>query len=111
VINLGAAQVVDEAFDSIVRGAIEGVAGARLEFPGRVSRVLPGRRGPVEWSVAGSQATVSVEVVAAQNVVLPDLGTAVRGAVAAAVTDMTGLRVRSVDVTVTGIDREPEPRR
>jgi uncharacterized alkaline shock family protein YloU len=111
MIKLGAAQVVDEAFDSIVRGAVEGVPGARLEFPGRVSRVLPGRRGPVEWSVTGSHATVSVEVVAAQGVVLPDLGDAVRGAVAIAVTDMTGLGVRAVDVTVTGIDREPEPRR
>ena len=79
MIKLGAAQVVDEAFDSIVRGAVEGVPGARLEFPGRVSRVLPGRRGPVEWSVTGSHATVSVEVVAAQGVVLPDLGAAVQG--------------------------------
>ena len=31
---------------TIVRGAVASVSGARLDAPGRVSRVLPGRRGP-----------------------------------------------------------------
>ena len=39
------------------------------------------------------------------------LAAAVRGAVADAVAGMTGLEVRSVDVTITGIDREGESRR
>ena len=111
MIKLGAAQVADEAIDSIVRGAVGTVPGARLESPGRVSRVLPGRRGPVEWSVTGGAATLAVEVVAGYGVVLPDVGAAVRSAVAAAVEDMTGLRVQSVDVSVTGIDHDGEPRR
>jgi uncharacterized alkaline shock family protein YloU len=111
VIRLGAAQVADEAIDSIVHGAVRQVRGARLESPGRVSRVLPGRRGPVEWSVDGSAASFSVDVVAAYGIVLPELGTAVQRAVTSAVTSMTGLRVQSVDVTVVGIDRGPEQRR
>ena len=111
MIKIGAAQVADEAIDSIVRGAVSQVPGARLESPGRVSRVLPGRRGPVEWSVSGGAATLTVEVVAGYGVVLPDVGAAVRGAIAGAVTGMTGLPVRSVDVTVTGIDRDGESHR
>jgi uncharacterized alkaline shock family protein YloU len=111
MIRLGAAQVSDQALESIVRLAVEGVAGARLDSPGRVSRVLPGRRGPVEWSVAGRVATFDVEVVAEHGRVLPQLGAAVRAAVAEHVATMTGLAVRSVDVTVTGLDRERGPRR
>ncbi len=111
MIRIGAAQVADEAIDSIVRGAVSQVPGARLESPGRVSRVLPGRRGPVEWSVTGGAAALAVEVVAGYGVVLPDVAAAVRGAIADAVTGMTGLQVRSVDVTVTGIDRDGESRR
>lgn len=111
MIKIGAAQVADEAIDSIVRGAVGQVSGARLESPGRVSRVLPGRRGPVEWSVTGGGATLAVDVVAGYGAVLPDVAAAVRGAVADAVTGMTGLEVRAVDVTITGIDREGESRR
>ena len=111
MIRLGAAQVSDQALESIVRLAVEGVDGARLESPGRVSRVLPGRRGPVEWSVAGRVATFDVDVVAEHGRVLPELGAAVRDAVAGHVRAMTGLDVRSVDVTVTGLDREREVRR
>ena len=48
-VRLGGATVADEAIVSMVRGAVAGVPGARLDPPGRVSRVLPGRRGPVEW--------------------------------------------------------------
>jgi uncharacterized alkaline shock family protein YloU len=111
VIRLGPAQVSDQALESIVRLAVEGVAGARLESPGRVSRVLPGRRGPVEWTVTGRVATFDVDVVAEHGRVLPELGSQVRSAVANHVAGMTGLEVRAVDVTVTGLDREREPRR
>ena len=52
-VRLGGATVADEAIVSIVRGAVAGVPGARLDLPGRVSRVIPGRRGPVEWTVKG----------------------------------------------------------
>ena len=104
-LRLGAATVADEAIVSIVRGAVAGVPGARLDLPGRVSRVIPGRRGPVEWTVKGRTIGFDVDVCAAYGCVLPKLAGSVRDAVAAHVGAMTGLDVRVVDVTVTGIDR------
>jgi uncharacterized alkaline shock family protein YloU len=104
-VRLGAATVADEAIVSIVRGAVAGVPGARLDLPGRVSRVLPGRRGPVEWVVTGGTIAFEVEVCAGYGRVLPQLAGSVREAVAEHVRTMTGLDVRVVDVTVTGIDR------
>jgi uncharacterized alkaline shock family protein YloU len=104
-VRLGTATVADEAIVSIVRGAVAGIPGARLDLPGRVSRVLPGRRGPVEWVVKGGTITFDVDVCAAYGKVLPRLAEAVRDAVAEHVSTMTGLDVRVVDVTVTGIDR------
>lgn len=103
--RLGTATVADEAIVSIVRGAVAGVPGARLDLPGRVSRVIPGRRDPVEWTVRGGTITFDVDVCAGYGRVLPKLAASVRDAVAAHVTTMTGLEVRTVDVTVTGIDR------
>jgi uncharacterized alkaline shock family protein YloU len=38
--------------------------------------------------------------------VLPVLGADVRAAVSGVVTQMTGLEVRAVDVTVVGVDRD-----
>jgi len=111
VIRLGAAEVSDQAMGSIVRFAVESVPGARLDTPGRVSRVLPGRRGAVEWTVAGSVASVDVDVVAEHGRVLPELGDQVRTAVAEHLGRMTGLAVGTVDVTVTGLDHEREARR
>jgi uncharacterized alkaline shock family protein YloU len=104
-LRLGATTVADEAIVSIVRGAVAGVPGARLDLPGRVSRVLPGRRGPVEWAVKGGAIAFDVDVCAGYGRVLPKLADAVRDAVAEHVSAMTGLQVRVVDVTVTGIDR------
>jgi uncharacterized alkaline shock family protein YloU len=111
VIRLGEAQVADQALESIVRLAVESVPGARLDTPGRVSRVLPGRRGPVEWTLTGRVAAFDVDVVCEHGRVLPGLGEQVRAAVAEHVGGMTGLSVRAVDVTVTGLDRPREPAR
>jgi uncharacterized alkaline shock family protein YloU len=108
MIRLGQAQVADQALESIVRLAVAGVPGARLDSPGRVSRVLPGRRGPVEWTVAGRVASFDVDVVCEHGRVLPRVGEQVREAVAEHVGGMTGLDVRAVDVTVTGLDRRRE---
>ena len=74
-VRLGTTTVADEAIVSIVRGAVAGVPGARLDLPGRVSRVLP------------------------------RIAESVRDAVSEHVAGMTGLQVRVVDVTVTAIDR------
>lgn len=104
-VRLGTATLADEAIVSIVRGAVAGVPGARLDLPGRVSRVLPGRRGPVEWVVTGGAIAFDVDVCAGYGRVLPQLASSVRDAVAEHVGVMTGLEVRIVDVTVTGIDR------
>ena len=85
--RLGGATVADEAIVSIVRGAVAGVPGARLDLPGRVSRVLPGRRGPVEWVVKGGTIAFDVDVCAGYGRVLPQLAGSVRDAVAEHVGD------------------------
>ena len=72
-VRLGTATVADEAIVSIVRGAVAGVPGARLDLPGRVSRVLPGRRCPVEWVVTGGTIAFDVDVCAGYGRVLPQL--------------------------------------
>ena len=50
-VQLANATISDEALVSIVRGAVGRVEGLRLDQPGRVSRVLPGRRGAVSWEL------------------------------------------------------------
>ena len=107
-LRLGTATVADEALQTIVRGAVASVTGARLDTPGRVARVLPGRRGPVEWDISGSEITFDVDVSAGYGHVLPELAADVREAVAEQVQRMTGLEVRAVDVTVTEVTREGE---
>ena len=97
--------VSDEALISIVRGAVSQVEGVRLDRPGRVSRVLPGRRDAVSWELDGSGAAFDVDVAVSYGVSLPSAAEDVRERVAAAVGGMTGVPVRSVDVTVTGVER------
>jgi uncharacterized alkaline shock family protein YloU len=103
--RIGNASISDDALLAIVRGAVESVEGAFVGTPGRVARVLPGRRSPVEWRIDGAAIRVSVELVAAYGRVLPELAAAVQEAVADALRAMTGLTVRSVDVTVGEVVR------
>jgi uncharacterized alkaline shock family protein YloU len=110
-LRVGGAAMADEALVAIVRGAVAAVPGARLDTPGRVSRVLPGRRNPVEWELADQTVAFDVDLACAYGQVLPEVAAAVRAHVAAAVTQMTGLTVRAVDVTVTGLDRPGEAER
>ena len=105
-VRFGDVGVSDDALLAIVRGAVGGVDGASLDTPGRVARVLPGRRGPVEWRVEGRSIRVSVDVTAAYGRVLPDVARAVQAAIADAIATMTGLAVRAVDVTVAEVVRE-----
>jgi uncharacterized alkaline shock family protein YloU len=104
-VRLEGAVISDEALVSIVRGAVSQVAGVRLDRPGRVSRVLPGRRDAVSWELGESGAAFDVDVAAGYGVPLPRAAADVRREVSTAVFAMTGLRVRSVDVTVTGVER------
>jgi uncharacterized alkaline shock family protein YloU len=99
------AVLADEAMVSIVRGAVALVEGVRLDRPGRVSRVLPGRRDAVSWEFGEGGAAFDVDVAAGYGVVLPKAAAEVRRSVAEAVATMTGLAVASVDVTVTGVER------
>ena len=48
-LRLPGALVSDEAVVSMVRGAVSSIEGARLDRPGRIARVLPGRGDAVEW--------------------------------------------------------------
>jgi uncharacterized alkaline shock family protein YloU len=104
-IRLQGAVVADEALVSIVRGAVSAVEGVRLDRPGRVSRALPGRRDAVSWVLDEDGVTFDLDVAAGYGVVLPRAAEAVRASVSDAVTSMTGLRVRSIDITVTGVER------
>jgi uncharacterized alkaline shock family protein YloU len=104
-VRLEGAVVSDEALISIVRGAVAQVEGVRLDRPSRVSRVLPGRRDAVSWELGDGGAAFDVDVAAAYGVPLQRAAAEVRERVSAAVFAMTGLRVRSVDVTVTGVER------
>jgi uncharacterized alkaline shock family protein YloU len=104
-VQLANATISDEALVSIVRGAVGRVEGVRLDQPGRVSRVLPGRRGAVSWELDARGVAFDVDVAASYGVPLRRAAADVREQVAAAVIGMTGLPVRSVDVTVTGVER------
>ena len=104
-VQLTGAVVSDEAMTSIVRGAVSRVDGVRLDRPGRVSRALPGRRGAVSWEVDDRGVALDIDVAASYGVRLPQAAADVRDQVATAVLAMTGLSVRSVDVTVTGVER------
>ena len=103
--RLESALVADEAIVSIVRGAVSQVEGVRLDRPGRVSRVLPGRRDAVSWELGADGAAFDVDVAAGYGVPLVRAAAEVRERVADAVAAMTGLGVRSVDVTVTAVER------
>ncbi|MFI5048662.1 MAG: Asp23/Gls24 family envelope stress response protein, partial [Gaiellales bacterium] len=95
----------------IVRGAVATIEGARLDRPSRIARVLPGRRGAVEWRTDGDGIRFDVDVAVVYGLPLPGTAERVRGSVASAIGSMTGLHVRAVDVTVTGLDRtEPGDR-
>ena len=72
-VRLPGATVADEAMVSIVRGAVSQVEGARLDRPSRIARVLPGRRGAVEWQVDGEGIRFDVDVAATYGLELPDL--------------------------------------
>ncbi len=104
-VRLDGAVISDDALVSIVRGAVSQVDGVRIERPGRVTRVLPGRRDPVSWELTEGGAAFDVDVAAVYGVRLPRAAADVRREVATAVVTMTGLRVSSVDVTVTGVER------
>jgi len=104
-VQLAGALVSDEALASIVRGAVSQVAGVRLDRPGRVTRALPGRRDAVSWDIDDRGARFDLDIAASYGVPLPQAASEVRDHVAAAVLAMTGLAVRSVDVTVTGVER------
>jgi uncharacterized alkaline shock family protein YloU len=105
-VRLPGAVVTDDAMIAIVRGAVGMVDGARLDRPSRIARVLPGRGGPVEWrSESGGGISFDVDVAVAYGLPLPRVAGHVRSSVAQSVAQMTGLRVRTVDVTVTSLDR------
>ena len=104
-VQLTGAVVSDEAVTSIVRGAVSQVTGVRLDRPSRVTRALPGRRDAVSWVLDERGARFDVDVAASYGVPLPQAAAEVRERVAAAVLAMTGMPVRSVDVTVTGVER------
>ena len=110
-VRVPGATVSDDALLSIVRGAVGRVAGARIDTPGRVARVLPGRRNPVEWQAGDASISFDVDIAAGYGRMLPQTAAAVRSAICAAVEQMTGLRVLAVDITVTGLDREEEGQR
>ena len=75
----------DDAVVSIVRGAVATVEGARLDRPSRIARVLPGRRGAVEWRIDADGIRFDVDVAVVYGLPLPGTAERVRGSVASAI--------------------------
>jgi len=93
--NAGAITVADAALTQIVVQAVESVDGARIR---RTRRKL-------ELEIDGSRAHVELELAVAYGKVLPDVARDVQEQVTDALTQMCGLDVAAVDVTVEELDR------
>ena len=86
----GAITVTPAALQRLVVAAAESVDGARVRRP---------RRG-LSLTIAGTRTEVSLELVARDGVVLPDLGRAVQERVAGALAATCDLDVARVDVAI-----------
>ena len=93
--NDGAITVADAALTQIVVQAVESVDGARIR---RTRRKL-------ELEIDGRRAHVELELAVAYGKVLPDVARDVQEQVTDALTQMCGLDVAAVDVTVEELDR------
>jgi uncharacterized alkaline shock family protein YloU len=91
----GAITVADAAMTQIVVQAVESVDGARIR---RARRRL-------ELEIDGRRAHVELELAVAYGKVLPDVARDVQEQVTDALTQMCGLDVAAVDVTVEELDR------
>jgi Uncharacterized protein conserved in bacteria len=87
--------VTDAALAQVVVQAAEAVDGARVR---RARRKL-------ELEIDGSRAHVELELAVAYGKVIPDVARAVQEQVTGALTQMCGLDVGGVDVTVEELDR------
>jgi len=90
----GTITVPPAAMQRLVVAAAESVDGARVRRP----------RRSLALSVTRDRTEVSLELVAREGAVLPELAAAVQERVASALTAATGLRVARVDVAVEEID-------
>jgi uncharacterized alkaline shock family protein YloU len=91
----GAITVADAAMTQIVMQAVESVDGARVR---RARRKL-------EVEIDGRRAHVELELAVAYGKVLPEVARDVQEQVTDALTQMCGLDVAAVDVTVEELDR------
>jgi len=89
----GAITVTAAALQRLVVAAAESVEGARVRRP---------RRG-LSLAIAGTRTEVSLELVARDGVVLPELGRAVQERVADALVTACDLDVARVDVAIEEI--------
>ncbi len=90
----GRVELPGSTLAALVVHAAETVDGARVRRP---------RRG-LEVTLENGRATVELELAARRGLVLPDLARAVQSSVAAALTQMTGLAVAAVDVSIDELD-------
>jgi uncharacterized alkaline shock family protein YloU len=86
----GSISVAPSLLPAIVQRAAETVEGARVRR----------RRRGVDVHVEGGAVRVDIGLAAAYGAVLPDVARTVQERVAAALSDMSGLEVAAVDVTI-----------
>jgi Asp23 family, cell envelope-related function len=91
---LGTITVPNGTLTSLVVNAAERVDGARVRRP----------RRDVDVRIDGARAHVGLELSARYGVVLPELAQDVQLAVATALTEMCGVEVTAVDVTVEEVE-------
>jgi uncharacterized alkaline shock family protein YloU len=90
----GTVTVTDAALGQIVLQAAEAVDGARVRKPKR----------HLEVAVADGRARVELELAVAYGHVLPDVARGVQEQVADALTQMCGVEIDAIDVSVEELD-------
>ncbi len=92
--DAGTVTVTDAALNQIVLQAAEAVDGARVRKPKR----------NLEIDVADGRARVELELAVAYGHVLPDVARDVQQQVADALTQMCGVEIDAIDVSVEELD-------
>lgn len=107
----GSLQVADRVIDRIATHSATGVAG--VVVTGGTLGKLVGRRLPKAASeIHGDRVRVSVDIAVAWPLDVADVAATVRRDVARAVTDLAGMRVLGVDVSVAALEHPTSaPRR
>lgn len=103
--------IAQDVLYGIAQLALEGVHGlVPASPPARMGELLTGRRTKgIELERAGDELTINLNVHVRYGLEIPKVAAEAQRTVREAVASMTGIRVRSVNVTVEKIDLPDEP--